>query len=95
MKRILISIFTILALAGIINCTLVEPAFAYKDDPAVAQEEESHCCSLCHSMHHQWVNPEDFENNLFPPVCAETLIAFIPSRIDPPAGSIFHPPIYA
>ncbi len=92
-KKIVLTLIALITLAGIINCVLIEPALAYKDDPAVSQQEETHCCFICHSMHHVWISPEG--SATIPsvlPALGALYLSFV-LRIDPPVGSIFHPPL--
>lgn len=83
----------LVTLVGIFNCILIEPAFAYKEDPAASQKDEAHCCFICHSSHHQWIaggSSSDFPH-LIP--TASAVLQETQFLIDPPAGSIFHPPL--
>ena len=92
-KREIISVIAFVALIGIFNCVLVEPAIAYKDDPVVSQNEETHCCFICHSMHHQWLTPK---TSTVSPDVIPSQGAFWPTdyfRLDPLPASIFHPPL--
>jgi hypothetical protein len=92
-KRLFIFLFAFLALTGIINCTLLEPAFAYKEDTAAcASDNDSDCCFICCTMHHQWLSPAGASvyHRL---VLSDNLLALpFTVQMDPPLGSIFHPP---
>lgn len=92
MKKTILIVFAIVTLAGIFNCTIIEPAFAYQDECAANCQDTTHC-SACHFTHHQWVNSQ----NLVPDV------SLLPARVislemqnvvlESPQGSVFHPPI--
>ena len=92
-RKTLILLLAFVALAGIINCMMIEPVLAYKEDPAVSQTDEAHCCFICHSMHHQWISSaaSTFFPNLVPSQDAFPLTTDL--RIDPLPASIFHPPL--
>lgn len=91
-KKTFLLFLAYVALAGIINCVVVEPAFAGKEDGAAAQQDESHCCFICHSSHHQWV-PAGNGMHLPAPFVKADFIAiegsFYPGSF---SASIFHPP---
>jgi hypothetical protein len=92
-KRPILTIVAFIALAGILSCALIEPAFAYKEESATPQNDEAHCCFICHSMHHLWIKSEatiSLDGNA-------PIGRFLPSNPfahhDPATGSIFHPPL--
>ena len=94
MKRAFVGLMAFVALAGLINCVVIEPAHAHKDDKAVSSSaENSKCCSFCCSVHHQWL-PSTLSVKAFTNLIA---MLFIPAALsfapDPPTGSIFHPPL--
>ncbi len=91
-KQLFIHCFALIALAGIFNCTMIEPAFAYKDDCTASCQDETHC-SVCHFSNHQWVN---FPNSIsFSGLLPATVVSHetIETALNPPTGLIFHPPI--
>jgi len=92
MKKFALFVFGVVALVGMLNCTIIEPAFAYQDECAATCQDATHC-SLCHFSHHQWVNPQNLAS----------AVSLLPARVislemqnvvlESPQGSIFHPPI--
>jgi hypothetical protein len=93
-KRTVLTVVAFLALLGIANCALIEPALASHDNVAKCADEATPCCSRCNPFHHQWAGPQDvFDVNnqgvfvLYSPAPAI-------ATIDPPVGAIFHPPTY-
>ncbi|MDD5216571.1 MAG: hypothetical protein PHN49_10230 [Candidatus Omnitrophica bacterium] len=85
----------IIALAGVIQCVAVEPAIAH-DAACVlichSQDDQSHCCFMCHLMHHKWVAPSvSFFDDLFVPQHPYPDQAMDVS-ITPPVTAIFRPP---
>lgn len=92
-KKAFIASFAFVALIGIINCMVIEPAFAYKEDKAACQtSDETHCCFICHSGHHQWTSPATTSMAHRLVVSDHLLVLPFDVQIDPPLGSIFHPP---
>jgi hypothetical protein len=92
-KQLVFRVIAFIALIGIFNCVLIEPALAYKDDPVESQNEETHCCFICHSMHHQWL-PSETSTVTLDAVSSQG--AFWPTvdfHLDPLPASIFHPPL--
>jgi len=91
-KKTLILLLAFIALAGIINCMVVEPAFAYKEDSADTQQDEAHCCFICHSVHHQWAPASNGMHFPVPLIKAD----FVPNEgsfyLGSFASSVFHPP---
>ena len=94
MKRILIGLMAFVALIGLINSVVIEPAHAYKEDKAVSgSADDSKCCFFCCSIHHQWLSSTPslkVFTNLTAILVVSPGFSFVP---DPPAGSIFHPPL--
>lgn len=96
MKPQFIRIFGFLALLGIVNAALIEPAICYTNDSAIQHQEESEdCCAVCHPAHHQGV----IRDNMHFDFDAIRLNEFISSSeftlLEIPTRSIFHPPIVA
>ena len=91
-KKAIIIFLAFVALAGIINCMVVEPALAYKEDSAVAGQDEAHCCFICHSAHHQWAPAGNGMHFPAPLIKAD----FVPNEgsfyLGSFASSVFHPP---
>ena len=93
MKKTFWFLFIFAALAGILNCALIEPAFACKDEIPHSDSEETECCFIHCSMHHQWapssstvlLHQTAFSGNYIP--AASTF------RVDSPIEPIFHPPL--
>ena len=94
MKRTILFIFSLVALIGILNCVLIEPAFAYQDQAAHPEyNEDSDCCFIHCATCHQWVpsTPLTVTHNVQP---LDVSIPESPSfHPDSPVGAIFHPPI--
>lgn len=93
MKRTLLFIFAFVALAGILNCAVIEPAFACKDEVVHSEQSgDSNCCFIHCSMHHQWVASSTIQlkHNI---AVADFIPASFDFHHDSPAGSIFHPPL--
>ncbi len=85
-------VMAILALIGFANCVFVEPALACKEDASACAIPSTHGCLVCNSSGHQWVAPKAYQ-----PFNAQCLAHSIntpsaESPVDPPLGSIFHPP---
>ncbi len=93
MKKTFVVIFGLMALMGMMNCFLLEPALAVKEQFSLDQTEDSDCCFLCCSTHHQWVSPLslDFLPSLFQ--SADVVPSNLSLYSDPARGSIFHPPL--
>jgi hypothetical protein len=92
-KKTFLLALAFVALAGIINCTVIEPAFAYQEDEAACQtENEAHCCFICSPAQHQWISST---SALAPHQMIRADRFSFPQTdypIDPPLRSIFHPP---
>jgi hypothetical protein len=92
-KKTFLLALAFIALAGIINCMVIEPAFAYQEDETACQtESETHCCFICNSAQHQWISS-------VPTLVAHQMVRsdkFSFSQTDypgdPPLRAIFHPP---
>ena len=93
MKRILIGLIAFVALAGMLNCVVLEPAHAYNEDKVVSDtSDDSECCFFCCSVHYQWLPSTPslkVLTRLFAMLFIPSAFSFTP---DPPTGSIFHPP---
>jgi hypothetical protein len=85
-------ILAVVALLGFVNCVLVEPAFACNEDAADCSMPECHCCLTCNSAAHQWVAPQSFEGLDIPDLINGINVSSAEIPVDPPLGSIFHPP---
>lgn len=92
-KKVILIIVAFVALAGILNCVLIEPAFAYKEDFAANQKDEAHCCFICHSSHHQWIAGNISSDIPYLVPAGPPVLQELQCLIDPPAESIFHPPL--
>lgn len=92
-KKAVLIIIAFVALVGILNCVMIEPALAYKEDPAASQTDEAHCCFICHSSHHQWIVSSISSDFPYLVLTGPTVLQELQFLIDPPAGSIFHPPL--
>jgi hypothetical protein len=94
MNVLLIKIFACIALMGLVNSTVIEPAICFSHDEAASQQQESsHCCVVCHAGHHQSLLPTHIQINLLnsnPSGWVETVDAAL---LNPPLRSIFHPPL--
>ncbi len=94
MKKHIFFILGIFALVGILNCTLIEPAFACKDEVTHSEQAgDSDCCFIHCSMHHQWF--ASGTSTLFHnfSCSADFISASVTFHLDTPPGSIFHPPL--
>lgn len=92
-KKIFLVLIAIVALVGILNCVMIEPALAYKEDPAASQTDKAHCCFICHSSHHQWIASSISSDFPYLVLTGSPVLQELQFLIDPPAGSIFHPPL--
>ena len=94
MKKHVLVLLAFVALFGVINCALLEPALAYQEDKAASTETQtSDHCLLCCSAHHQWIPTSSTElitNNHQSSQFASFRLTF---HTDPAIGSIFHPPL--
>lgn len=94
MKKFALFAFGVIALVGMINCTIIEPAFAYKDECTTTScQDENHPCFICHSCHHQWVGSQNLIS--FSGLLPATIVSHETAEtvLNPPTGLIFHPPI--
>lgn len=92
MKKSVLFVFALIALIGVIHCTLIEPAFAYQDHCETSCQNETDC-SACHFSSHQWIHYQDTvsASSFFPAaVVSHEIVEVVPN---PPAELIFHPPI--
>jgi hypothetical protein len=77
-----------------LNCVLIEPAFAYQDTASHSESnEDSECCFIHCSACHQWLLSQS--SALPQPVwlSGDFIAASLALHYDSPAGSIFHPPL--
>jgi len=92
MRKDYIWILAIVALLGFANCLLVEQAFACNEDVAACSTPISDGCLGCHHVGHQSVAAQSFHllsiHNLAHAVNSPSAEI----SVDPPLGSIFHPP---
>ncbi len=93
-KKKILYFAVFMVLAGILNCSAIEPVFAsHESDTACQTETDGHCCFVCHSIHHLWISAGDGGSlgSLSPQE------NFIKDRnalaLDPPQRMIFHPPV--
>lgn len=94
MKRLPITFIALVALFGVINCMVIEPALAQLDSrhTEFAGEENGHCDFICHSSHHLWnVDSSDAAINQSLQSLGSITLTFT-EEPDPPLSSIFHPP---
>ncbi len=94
MRKFLLFTFTFIALLGILNCALIEPAFAYREDESACQTNDN-CdrCFICNSNHHQWIDTQNLVN---PSCLIPTTVISLEVKdmvLESPQGSIFRPPI--
>jgi hypothetical protein len=94
MKRMILAGLVYFALIGIANCVLIEPALACHKNVATCAKESAPICTMCNSVHHQWIGAQDVtaENDQMPVSLYRPAPPIV--NIDPPVGSIFHPPAY-
>lgn len=89
-----IFIVAVIALVGIFNCVVVEPAYAqiHEHQETHEQESDGHCDVICHLSHHVW-NVES-QSILFeqPLVETQAVLHSIQAVPNPPVKGIFHPP---
>ncbi len=94
MKVILIKIFAVVVLLGVINSTVIEPAFCFQHDDAVSQQQENgQCCVVCHPTHHQGIVPINISPNFNATNSAHFTELLNLSLLDSPIRPIFHPPL--
>lgn len=92
MHKKLIWILAFIALAGMANCVFVEPAVACEDASGTCSTPICHDCLVCGSAGHQWLAPQASELLGIPGLADAINISFVVIPVDPPLGSIFHPP---
>ena len=92
--RKLLILASVVALFGILNCVLIEPALTYKDEvPHSESNEDSDCCFIHCSLHHQCI-PSQSSALTHPVLLSGGLVsASIAFHLDSPVGTIFHPPL--
>src|SRR3989338_3068257 len=94
MKKHVLVLLAFVALFGVINCTLLEPALAYQEDKATSTETQtSDHCLLCCSMHHQWISQSSSEFAINNHQSNQHIPLHFDLHSDPAIGSIFHPPL--
>ena len=94
MKNVAYIFLALVALIGILNCALIEPAFAFKEEASHASSSTDFDCCFFHcSMHHQWISASTSKfaaNNLQ----SNQFVHFrLDLHSDPVLGSIFRPPL--
>ncbi len=92
MRKGYIWILAIVALLGMANCVLVEPAFACDEDAAACSMPDCQCCLTCNSASHQWATPQSAHSISIHCLSHSISIPSLAIPVDPPLGSIFHPP---
>ncbi|MDP3920372.1 MAG: hypothetical protein Q8R76_06165 [Candidatus Omnitrophota bacterium] len=94
MKKGILVLFSLVALLGILNCVLIEPAFACKDEaPHSEQSGDSDCCFIHCSMHHQWVTAGATALTFNSASAGDYVLNSNTFQPDSPVASIFHPPL--
>jgi hypothetical protein len=93
-NRTFFSVFVLIALIGIANCVLIEPAFACHSNVAKCAKEATPSCSMCMPGHHQWIVFQDGNAGNEQPYVSIYRRFALSVNIDPPLGSIFHPPTH-
>lgn len=95
MRKTALIIFAGIALAGILSCAVIEPAFAFQDAAAHSDyhDVDTDSCFIHCSVHHQWTNAD--ASIIIPHVLSfENVIPEINSEYrHSPDRSIFHPPL--
>lgn len=92
MKKTIRILFSLIALAGVINCFLLEPALAFHEDAVCVSPDGCDDCLVCCSFNHQAIPlvTDPFTH-------AHQVSVFIEmslfTRFDSPSFSIFHPPL--
>ncbi len=92
MKKGLRVLFAVIALFGIMNCFVLEPALAAHQEISCTSDDGCDDCFLCCSFHHQLVPSTPVQFSPVSPVSAFIETAAI-TPIDAPSFSIFHPPL--
>jgi hypothetical protein len=92
MRKGYIWILAIVALLGMANCVLVETAFACEEDATACSRPDCHCCLTCNAANHQWIAAQPFQSLSIPDLANAINIQSAEIPVDPPLGSIFHPP---
>lgn len=92
MKKNVRVLFVLMALSGMMNCFLLEPALAAQEETVCLSDDGCDCCFVCCSFSHQIL-----QKTVVPFNPSMNISVFIPSSIpvpqDIPASSIFHPPL--
>jgi len=92
MRKGYVWIVAVVALLGMANCVLVEPAFACEDAAGTCSTPICHDCLVCGSAGHQWLAPQTSQLLSIPGLANAINISSVVIPVDPPFGSIFHPP---
>ena len=79
------------------NALMVQPALEiHKHKPIAHADEkasdEAHCCFICHPAHRQWAAPTWLSGAYHLISSGSYLHKTFDLHLDPPIGSIFHPP---
>lgn len=94
MKVALIKFFAFIALMGLVNSSVIEPAICFFHDEATSQQQESsHCCVVCHTGHHQSLLPTHIQIDLLNSNSSGWVETVDAALLNPPLRSIFHPPL--
>ncbi len=92
MKKSFHILFALVALLGIVNCLVLEPALAFQKETVCASDDGCDDCFVCCAMNHQILPSPAIQ---FLPVNAVS--RYIPASfsisLDSPSFSIFHPPL--
>jgi len=94
MKKVAYYTLALIALIGLLNCSLIEPAFACKESLSHSTaSDDLDCCFIHCSIHHQYVSASSSE---FPATTNQSnpfVSLHLDLHSDPALGSIFHPPL--
>lgn len=94
MKKGFLVLFSLIALIGIMNCVLLEPAFAYKDEAVHSESnEDSECCFIHCTTCHMWMTSQSSTSLYNASPAGDLIPGTLAFHHDSPAGSIFRPPI--
>lgn len=89
-----IFIVAVIALVGIFNCVVVEPAYAqiHEHHETHEQESDAHNDMMCPFSHHIW-NVESHQMLFEQPLIAREFVSYLSDfSPNPPVKGIFHPP---
>lgn len=94
MKFAITKLLACLILAGVINATVIEPAFCFlQEDAASQQKENGQCCAICHPAQHQGILPQHISPNFTADYSVNLVKSPQFTLSESPARSIFHPPL--